>query len=88
MSFARIDEVLGSTGYFTRPFASWEQGSNENFNDQLRQYLQKKCWMANITDEDIKMIENSLGNHPRKRLGFITTAEVFHQSLFRIEPHA
>ncbi|TRZ68759.1 MAG: IS30 family transposase, partial [Comamonadaceae bacterium] len=39
---------------------------------------------ANITDEEIKMIENRLNNRPRKRLGFRTPAEVFHQSLSRV----
>ena len=33
----QIDEALGSTSYFARPFASWEQGSNENFNGLLCQ---------------------------------------------------
>ena len=28
---ASIDEALGTTGYFARPFASWERDSNENF---------------------------------------------------------
>ena len=32
---AQIDEALGSTCYFARPFASWEGGSNENFNGLL-----------------------------------------------------
>ena len=81
---AKIDEALGSTGYFARPFASWERGSNENFNGLLRQYVPKKRPMANITDEEIKMIENRLNNRPRKRLGFKTPAEVFHQSLSRV----
>ena len=81
---ARIDEALGSTGYFARPFASWERGSNENFNGLLRQYVPKKRQMASITDEEIKMIENRLNNRPRKRLGFRTPAEVFHQSLSRV----
>ena len=81
---ARIDEALGSTGYFARPFASWERGSNENFNGLLRQYVPKKRPMASITDEEIKMIENRLNNRPRKRLGFRTPAEVFHQSLSRV----
>jgi len=40
--------------------------------------------MANITDEEIKMIENRLNNRPRKRLGFKTPAEVFHPSLSRV----
>ena len=78
---AEIDEALGSTGYFARPFASWERVSNENFNGLLRQYMLKKRPMTNMTDEEIKMIENRLNNRPRKRLGYKTPAEVFHQSL-------
>lgn len=81
---AMIDEALGSTSYFARPFASWERGSNENFNGLLRQYVPKKRSMESITDEEIKMIENRLNNRPRKRLGFRTPAEVFHQSLSRV----
>lgn len=81
---AKIDEALGSTGYFARPFASWERGSNENFNGLLRQYVPKNRSMNGITDEEIKMIENRLNNRPRKRLGFRTPAEVFHQSLSRV----
>ncbi len=81
---ARIDEALGSIGYFARPFASWERGSNENLNGLLRQYVPKKRQMASITNEEIKMIENRLNNRPRKRLGFRTPAEVFHQSLSRV----
>jgi len=81
---AKIDEALGSTGYFARPFASWERGSNENFNGLLRQYVPKKRQMTSITDEEIKIIENRLNNRPRKRLGFRTPAEVFHQSLSHV----
>ena len=80
---ARIYEALGSSGYFARPFASWERGSNENLNGLLRQYVIKKRQIANITDEEIKMIENRLNNRHHKRLGFKTPAEVFHQSLSR-----
>ena len=81
---AHTDQALGSTGYF----ASWERGSNENFKGLLRQYVPKKRQMASITNEEIKMIENRLNNRPRKRLGFRTPAEVFHQSLSRVALHA
>jgi transposase, IS30 family len=81
---AKIDDALNSTDYFARPFASWERGSNENFNGLLRQYVPKKRLMQTVTDEEIKMIENRLNNRPRKRLGFKTPAEVIHQSLSRV----
>ena len=81
---AKIDDALNSTGYFARPFASWELGSNENFNGLLRLYVPKKRLMETVTEEGIKMIENRLNNRPRKRLGFKTPAEVFHQSLSRV----
>ena len=78
---AHIDQQLQSTAYFARPFASWERCSNENLNGLLRQYVPKKRAMSTVTDEEIRMIQNRLNNRPRKRLGFKTPAEVFHQSL-------
>ena len=81
---AQIDQQLQSTAYFARPFASWERGSNENLNGLLRQYVPKKRAMSTVSDEEIRMIQNRLNNRPRKRLGFKTPAEVFHQSLKRV----
>jgi transposase, IS30 family len=81
---AHIDQQLQSTAYFARPFASWERGSNENLNGLLRQYVPKKRAMSTVSDEEIRMIQNRLNNRPRKRLGFKTPAEVFHQSLKRV----
>lgn len=81
---AYIDKKLGSTGYFARPYASWQRGSNENFNGLLRQYVPKKRSMSTVTEEEITMIQNRLNHRPRKRLGFKTPHEVFHQSLNRV----
>ena len=81
---AHIDQQLQSTAYFARPFASWERGSNENLNGLLRQYVPKKRAISTVTDEEIRMIQNRLNHRPRKRLGFKTPAEVFHQSLERV----
>jgi IS30 family transposase len=80
----QIDQALNSTGHFARPFASWERGSNENFNGLLRQYVPKKRSLNTVTEDEITMIQNRLNNRPRKRLGFKTTSEVFHQSLNRV----
>ena len=80
----RIDAALKSTTYFADPFASWQRGSNENFNGLLRQYIPKKRALSTVTDEELRMIQNPLNNRPRKRLGFKTPSEVFMQSLNRV----
>jgi len=80
---AHIDEQLQSTAYFARPFASWKRGSNENLIGLLRQYIPKKRSMTTVTDMEIRIMQNSLNNKPRKRFGFKTNADVFHQSLKR-----
>lgn len=80
----QIDESLGSTAYFADPFASWQRGSNENFNGLLRQYIPKKRRLSTVSDAELKMIEDLLNHRPRKRLGFKTPHQVFHESLNRV----
>lgn len=84
---ARIDQALGSTTYFADPFSSWQRGSNENLNGLLRQYIPKKRPLSTVTNEELKMIESRLNNRPRKRLGFKTPNQVFHESLRRVALH-
>jgi IS30 family transposase len=49
---------LGLTAYFAAPFASWQRGSNENYNGLLRQYIPKKRHLSTVTDAELKMIED------------------------------
>jgi IS30 family transposase len=81
---AVVDEALKSTAYFADPFASWQRGSNENFNGLLRQYIPKKRPLSTVTADELKMIQDRINHRPRKRLGFKTPYEVFHQSLKRV----
>lgn len=81
---AQIDQELGSTTYFADPYSSWQRGSNENFNGLLRQYIPKKRALSSVTDEELIMIQDRLNHRPRKRLGFKSPHEVFHQSLSRV----
>jgi len=77
----RIDQSLKSTTYFADPFASWQRGSNENFNGLLRQYIPKKRPLSSVTNKELRMIQAELNSRPRKRLGFKTPNEVFMQFL-------
>jgi IS30 family transposase len=79
-----IDQSLGSTAYFADPFASWQRGSNENYNGLIRQYIPKKRRLSTVTEEELRMIEDRLNHRPRKRLGFKTPYQVFHESLNRV----
>ena len=84
---AKIDIALKSTSYFADPFASWQRGTNENFNGLLRQYIPKKRHLSSVTDKELKMIEDRLNHRPRKRLGFKTPFQVFYESLNRVALH-
>jgi IS30 family transposase len=79
-----INQSLGSTAYFADPFASWQRGSNENYNGLMRQYIPKKRRLSKVTDQELKMIEELLNHRPRKRLGFKTPHQVSHESLNRV----
>jgi transposase, IS30 family len=81
-----IKEKTGAEVYYTHPYSSWERGSNENTNGLIRWYLPKGTDFDTITNEELKVIEWSLNNRPRKRLGFLTPLESFNQELFGQEP--
>jgi IS30 family transposase len=67
--------------YFARPYHSWERGANENLNGLIRQYFPKGSSFENITNEQVKIVENKLNERPRKRFGFLTPNQVYLQKL-------
>ncbi len=80
-----IRQVLGTKCYFARPYHSWERGTNENTNGLIRYYFPKKTDFANISDEQIKQVEDILNNRPRKRLKWLTPLEVFNGASVALE---
>lgn len=79
-TFSEHDMTERNTGidiYFANAYHSWERGCNENFNGLLRQFFPKKSSFAKITQEEIDKAIKLLNNRPRKRLNYLTPAEVF-----------
>ena len=72
-----IERKTGITVYFAYPYHSWERGTNENTNGLLRQFFPKKTPFATITQEDINKRVGLINARPRKRLHYLTPAEVF-----------
>lgn len=75
-----ISKRLRADFYFAHPYASWERGTNENTNGLIRQYFPKNRDFTSVTQQEIDMAMERLNNRPRKRLGFMTPAQVFFKS--------
>ena len=80
-----ISEQLKIDYYFAHPYASYEQGSIENLNGLVRQYIPKGTDFTDIQNIEVKEIQNKLNNRPRKILVFLTPIEYTTQYYNKIE---
>ncbi|MDZ4847559.1 MAG: IS30 family transposase, partial [Chitinophagales bacterium] len=64
--------------YFATPYHSWERGTNENYNRLLRQYFPKKTSFENITEKELKAVQDKLNHRERKRLGYLSPIQYLH----------
>jgi len=75
--FKELEQGLNMTGYFARPYHSWERGTNENTNGLLRQFFPKGMDFSTIAQTDVDIALELLNNRPRKCLNYRTPTEVF-----------
>ncbi|WP_157609441.1 IS30 family transposase [Psychroflexus torquis] len=80
-----VVQQLNIDYYFARPYHSWKQGSNENLNGLIRQYLPKKTDFTKITDYQVKQIQEKLNLRSRKRFNYENPISVMDQWLFNSE---
>ena len=83
--FARHKETakaLQADIYFSKAYAAWERGTNENTNGLLRQYFPRKRDIGRLTPKQEREIEKKLNSRPRKCLNFRTPRDV-HMELSR-----
>ena len=71
-----LTEKTGMQVYFAHPYSSWERGTNENTNGLIRRYFPKGTDFNNVTEEQLKIVQDKLNNRPRKVLGFKTPNEI------------
>lgn len=79
----QITQNLGMSVYFCHAYHSWEKGTVENTNGRIRRFIPKGISIDTIPDEQIKAIEHTLNNTPRKCLGFLTPYEKMIEVLTR-----
>ena len=75
--FKTIEEKLNTQVYFANSYHSWERGLNENTNGLLRQYIPKKTYFNNVSDEQLEHYTSLINNRPRKTLNYLTPIEFY-----------
>jgi len=73
----KITQQSGIQVYFADPYSPWQRPSNENTNGLLREYFPKSTDLNKHDAARLQEVAEELNNRPRKRLGFLTPAEVF-----------
>lgn len=74
---ATIERELKADIYFADPRAPWQRARNENTNGLIREFFPRHMDFSTITREQLQHAEDALNDRPRKRLKFLTPAEVF-----------
>jgi IS30 family transposase len=72
-----VTQQTGIQVYFADPYSPWQRPSNENTNGLLREYFPKGSDLNTHDAAYLQEVAEQLNNRPRKRLGFLTPAEVF-----------
>lgn len=77
--FARHQEIgkeLKAKIYFCEPYKSYQKGSIENGNNELRKWFPRDCDTKLVKPKRIKKYIQALNNRPMKCLGYKTPLEV------------
>ena len=72
----KLTKQTGMQVYFAHPYSAWERGTNENTNGLIRRYFPKGTDFNNVTEDQLKTVQDKLNNRPRKILGYKTPEEL------------
>lgn len=66
-----------TTVYYCHPYSSYERGTNERLNREIRRKLPKGTDFSKVTSATVQSVENWVNAYPKAVLGYATAAEVF-----------
>lgn len=76
-SHDKIASLFDDGVFFAHPGKPWQRGSNENMNGLLRQYFPMHSDLSIHNADALKAIAAKLNDRPRKRLNWISPAQLF-----------
>lgn len=72
---------LGLPTFFCDPHAPWQKGGVENAIGRFRRWLPRRADLDQLSPDDILCAAKAYNHTPRKRLDYLTPAEVFSRLL-------
>lgn len=70
--------------FYCHPYSSWERGTNERMNREIRRRIPKGTDLRIITAQKAQEVEDWLNNYPRPILNFATANELFDAEILKI----
>ena len=71
----QLETALGVPFYFCHPYSSWEKGSIEHFNGQVRRYIKKGSDISQYSEAYMHVAETKLNSRYMAVLGYQTPQE-------------
>jgi len=68
--------------YYAHPYSSWQRGTNENLNREIRRWCPKKTNFSKVSSKLLMRIQHWMNHKPRKILNYQTPYEL----LLKIHP--
>ena len=70
-----------TTLYYCHPYSSWERGSNERMNREIRRLIPKGSDISKYTPGEIQRVQDWVNSYPREIFGYATSEELFQAEL-------
>ena len=84
----QVAEALGCRTYFAKPYRSYERGTNENLNGELRRYFPKSWSLAYVEPLWLAYALSQINGRRRKILKYKTAQQLFNRAIRRAKLRA
>ena len=72
-------------GLLLRPHSPWQKGTNENTNGLIRQFFPKGTEFDEVTEDEVRRVQDLINGRPRETLGWRTPAEAMAEVLSGVQ---
>lgn len=70
--------------YYCHPYSSWERGSNERMNREIRRLIPKGSRISDLSIKEIRHVQEWVNSYPREIFGYATSEELYQIELQKI----